>query len=1289
MARPQNYERDKNGSRFDVQGMNTVLSPDILPPSKYPYLQNVRRYLQGRVTSRNLLTDAALSLGAAITSLRRLNDTTPLGPSAGYAIVAGAGKSLYVNSTAVATGMSGNPMSFVPFRPNASVQPWMYVADGNKMLKVNANGTCFLDGVEEPQTAPSVTSANAIVNGSVTVPSTTQPWLQTGTNVTNYPFTAAGGTNPVIIACLPGSSIMLTATGTITTSYGSEGPGGFGPTASGSPGFNVAGSFCNVLMGGFTDSSGNVVTPVTGTGPVTIGAGPTTLLVPAGAVQLQLGIDDTAYVAGTSFTVSYTLTTQAASSKVSIVGQVTAYFWGDSPTSGPVANYVWNNPSDPHASANPRTISTAIGSNTNTSFIFDDPTGGNENTPMTWTTLDSTGAIVGSKSVFASPLSDSSTNNFANFNMCVVGTLYIPAAGAYTFQLQSKDNTMWGIGGGATWAGKGTIRGAAGQSITVVNKSDLLPSPPISGEGNPTSVNVSVTFPAAGDYSIELDYDYWYHNNRSLVLFCFQPDGTTAIVPLPVTVLQNVQYRYVYRSSATGATSNPSPESTPNASPVQTSEITPVYSTDPQVDKVDYYRMDDGLDNFTYVGTGPNTTPPTAFVDEQTDIEVSNNQILQFDNFQPFPVIDQPHKGVINVTAGVATWVSGQQFNVRWLAGTIINSGGIDYVLDTRPTSATTLTATEIADGTNLTYEIDEPLLAAQPMPAMWGPTDNAAYMFACGDTINPGTLYYTKGNNPDSAPDTNQMNVTSPSEPLMSGCIVNGIGMVFSTERAWLIYPNFTNAAATVAGVTGSPFSLIESITNRGLYIRTAIAVDGGQTVAFRGKDGIYVSPGGTGSKSITDEDIYNLFPHEGSAPQAITLAGYTVYPPDDTRQNVQQLHFANGYLYYDYQDSTGTPRTLVFDMAGGGWSVDVYQHPATIHVLEEGPNVNTTLVGCSDGTIRTLSSAGTETASSVLLTPCMNVGDARANKTLGDIFLKGTIATAAPVAIAPYKTRFTSALTGYAPTSLTGTSTLKQYIIDFTNGFARYIDDIELVLSWPSNPANILELWQPDFTDLPENTQDRPTDWDDNGMPGMGYWQGLILEADTFGQPKVIAVQDSDTRTLHVPDQSPLTFTGQTKQALTFTPPFLAHSVRIVTTDGVPWQYFGQKWVSLPFPEMVVEWQTQFTNHGMNGWLMMQPVMNISHISSADLTVTLVFDQNPGGAITLTVPNSGGLQIKTKITVPVCKFKLVSYRVSSTQPFFLFADQCEVGIGMWGRGESFTTVKPFGGPDEASAFV
>jgi hypothetical protein len=865
-----------------------------------------------------------------------------------------------------------------------------------------------------------------------------------------------------------------------------------------------------------------------------------------------------------------------------------------------------------------------------------------------------------------------------------------------------------------------------------------------------------------------------------------------------------------------------------------------------------------------------------------------------------------------------------------------------------------------------------------------------------------------------------------------------------FRQRWAWLIYPNFFNAVATVTGTIGAQRGrLQESITNRGLFIRNCVCTDGGKTVYFRGKDGIFVSPGGVGATSITDQDIFNIFPHEGFKPVPITLAGYTIYPPDDTKPEQQSLRVANGYLYYDYLDSSSIPRTLVFDIGAQGWVVDVYGVPVTTHVLEEGPDINGTLVGCTDGTVRPMvsgaeasstthvtpaifgpagnttiyfgvyydeaartlywaeghgtfgflnvmtpttftqhlisdpisnkeaipftvgaskafiinngnaywcsenqyglgmwvgmdlstdtiflrdgggiisgpydpcytaavvtisgtdyiassklvggsdpriylfrasdgfhiydntnpvvltanpsvlltdtdnnswlvypgkfskivwnlstpptptdyavadiapingavydptdrtivygtalgdivkwsidshtevsrqagagvgslfqvTSAGlivstsvdtgagafdrwdkvrtfsqslvlqteyslsalgltapinatnttnpntmwfgryydpvgpgffvednnqavtyvpipvppfSEGADCILLTQAVNAGDTRADKRIGDIFLRANVVPTNPVAIYPYSSIYATALTGYAPTALSsGTERYQPFIVDFVDGLSQTVDDIEAAFVWAVGQTTYLSLWQPNFILLPEGVQDRPTDFDDAGTPGAKFVQGFILECDTFGLPKAFAVENCDDGSLHIPNESPVTSTGQKIIPFTFTPPFVAHSMRLISTDGVPWRRWGLNWVVSPFPESVVEWQSEFTSHGLLGWQHVRE-LNIAHISTADMELTIVPDV--GDPIVVEVPNSGGLQVKTKVTVFANKAKLFSYRLSSSAPFRVFEPDIEVKVKQWGSESGYEIVKPFGGPSAAKALV
>jgi hypothetical protein len=447
-----NYERVKDGTQLEFGGMNTILAPDRMPPNKYPFAQNVRRYVHGGITGRSTQDSTVFSYPSSVHSIRRLNDLTPNGPAGGFVIIVGAGTALYSNGTQVDSSLSGNPLSLVPFRPATSVQPWMYVGDSLKMDKVRSDGTRYKTGIKEPQAAPAIQATSA-------------------------------------------------------------------------------------------------------------------------------------------------------ATKVSTVGPITAYYWGDSPHSGPVASYIWKNGGDPGGSGPVRGIADAAGNTVGNSLIFDiPPAAGNQQNPVEWTQLDpTTGLSTGTIDLFQPALE---SEGYSDFNVSIIGTLYIPIAGNYTFTATFKDDIIWGIGGGATQVSGTGSPANAGQTLTAIKGYPLFNRvKESSGLGGFTgSVNCTVHFPTAGNYPFEIDWDYWYHSGR---IMHFQVNGQE-VPPIQSSVFVGAQYRYTYRSSATGATSNPSPASAQVNMAVASTGVTPTASPDPQVDKIDFYRLDQGLLQYTYVGTGPN-----------------------------------------------------------------------------------------------------------------------------------------------------------------------------------------------------------------------------------------------------------------------------------------------------------------------------------------------------------------------------------------------------------------------------------------------------------------------------------------------------------------------------------------------------------------------------------------------------------------------------------------------------------------------------------------------------------
>jgi hypothetical protein len=427
------------------------------------------------------------------------------------------------------------------------------------------------------------------------------------------------------------------------------------------------------------------------------------------------------------------------------------------------------------------------------------------------------------------------------------------------------------------------------------------------------------------------------------------------------------------------------------------------------------------------------------------------------------------------------------------LAGTLMLIGSPAqnaYSLVARPTSATTIVIPDVPDtigdaaGDGVPYNIAQPILAQQATQSMWGP-DAYGFFHAIDPTTN--AYVWTKANNPDSAPQTNRLLLTSPSETLMGGGLINGISITFSTEHHWLMYPNFADAQATTLGIQGNQWNPILGSGKRGMFIRNCGCALGGKAFAFRASDGIYITNGG-GDESLTDETLWNLFPHENFTPTPVVVGPFTVYPPNDSLP--QTITYQNGYIYWDYRDVNGNRRTLVYGEAEHGWMVDVGQYPFTAHSSEYAPNVNDTAVGCNDNSLRVLQSGGTEVCTSMVGTVPDNSGDVRAPKRVSDVFVRAVVDAAGPVTVGLYANQFATALSGFAPASLTGTDALAPYIVDFGANQPQDVIDLEAVFSWNTSSGTQLDLWQPGFMPLPIAILSRVTD---ALTHGLSDWQGV----------------------------------------------------------------------------------------------------------------------------------------------------------------------------------------------------
>lgn len=907
-----------------------------MPDNFFPFSVNVRTAEDGVIGPRTpLAAPYATNLGGgtAVLSLHRMQDTTPLGPVSGYVYIAKSPiggvyvvNSGEVNPAASLTGFSNKRVSIVPYRPSSSVQPWAYIGDTARMGKVNSLKVGYNMGIAEPQ-SPAIAIIGGVQYQSLAGFNAILPWV---------PF----GTGGAITAGNPGTTVLATlydsgASGeaTLVLNIGTT-------IAPNSVWYANANAALPLFLEAFiaAPSNTNIASIVYDTGTTGLATIVTTTL-PA---TLQVG--SVYSLGGAEFVKVLSLVKGVASATLRVSTQFTHV----------AAEAMTGNPS--LRASIPLGGAVAVISQFDLTNTVGIGAGGIlEQAPVNSGTLST---ILGSRQVQATDVLHFLVNVIgaaANITNCVITFNLDPNVIDFT-----TNAFQWTIAGGAFSNVAVTDASVAVSALVRLGTNTAL--------SLQTGVNaIKIVFTVTG--SVTPVY-------LGLTLVgTYGPTGTGAN--------GSVVYRYIYRS-AEGAKSNPSPPMRFGVQPVASSvQLQASPSADPQVKYIDWYRgggsftQVNGVEEDHYVGTVPNTTPPAppiTFTDALDDITASINPLLEFDNYEPFPSIDLPAAGVVNVSQYAVTFVSGTPFNVRWAPGTLINIGGTVFNLFNRPASVSALTILQNG-GTqlNVPYSITAPVLLAQPLPALWGPTDNAGFLFGCGDFLRPGTLYFTKGNNADSAPQTNSIEATGPDEPLMNGVIVNGLSLVFSTERAWWAYPNFSNVTATLIGTVGTPFYLIETISNRGLFARFGLCTDGGGTVYFVSKDGIYKAAGGAAAVCITDS-IYSLFPHESSAQIpipvpffALTTPGYTVNPPNYSNPGGMVLAFAEDRLYFDYQDAAGAYWSLVMDVRTGVWGVDNYPSSASVHAPADG-NAIGSAIGCVDGSIRQFDGSAAETYISLL---------------------------------------------------------------------------------------------------------------------------------------------------------------------------------------------------------------------------------------------------------------------------------------------------------------------------------
>lgn len=1073
--------------KFVCGGVDLNNPVDLQPPGKFPFLKNVQAYQDGHIETRAPLSklNSSAPSDKLIVSSFRLNDYVVEDFTRFLKI----NDKLYFGKTSFAQIDSGYsatlPLSAVPWQPDQSPEPWVYLSDNTRMRKAKVDGTNYQIGIVPPTviptaeldvpryTIPAIFDATTDWSGNTGSQSSAPRLTGITIDVIKY---ISGSTGWACIVPTGGDITDLSPGMVVTLDAG------------GSPESNVVEQIIRAFDGGSNtinqilyDSGTSGLCTIMPTKP--LGGLTRNALLQLGGSEYVRVISVANSAAGISSFRCVTSGTFSAGNAIS------------APVNGNLFMYLANT----HAAGETITnngIDTNVAANTYGIEAY------NPSSPLAL-------SVINNRPITPDDFIHMSFHVGSPENLSFIrlvfdvdpGTTSTPAAtdgNSNAYYIDIRPNDLQAIIQSNVTIDAARQAAIAKQVLnqTALNFSTNQPSPQVIGTGQSSSpVNVS----ANGDPSAPSQPNV-VNPTGQLIAGAFQWSeykcrvgdliriGASVIVDLSavtciqIRVFTNANttggpggtggtflhwgglwiggtygpdtslgdapliYRYAYRSSATGAKSLPGPAMRSGIQAFrQQILLRATASTDPQVDKIDFERF--GAQNlaWNFIGEVSNSSP--TFADDQLSAAIEANGGLATDIFQPFPLADTPKSSTVTVAGTAIHRTAGDNFDVSWARGTEVYINGVLTELYASPTSTTLLhVADAMPSGTGITMTIPAPIKAGQPLPYMWGPFFNC--MFACGNVLDAGSVYYTKPGDPDAAPDTNRIEVTSPSEVMVGGCVYDGRAYCWSDKRMFSIIPAFNDP---------SQFQFVVVPNGKGLWSPYAIAI--GPRMWYLAADGIYESDGGT-SVCISD-DIKMLF-FQNDVPG---FSAHGMDPIQMTKDGMGtsfihrlRLTYHNDMVIFDYLDCHGVARSLAYDVHVKGWFPYLYfegdegNNHVVFHASEqavEASNLATHLVAGTDQGFLCeagASGSGDETIQCTIRTPAIDAGDSRAKKIYGDIVLDMN-SQGVPVVCTPWINNYTQAITGKT------FITLQRQItdpIDLSSGVGQFARNLGLDISW-----------------------------------------------------------------------------------------------------------------------------------------------------------------------------------------------------------------------------------------------
>lgn len=1171
------FDRPK-GFRFTFGGINTRNLPDALSPTKYPYAQNIRMVSDQSIISRPGYTTLQSGF-QAITDIRAyaaLNtDNNPR-----FLVRQTSNLISLDTDTPIVTlnGAVGLGVSFMPFRPEASPLPWMYVAGLGDYQKIAAppSLTAQKVGIAEP--------ASNSINGFFTDPITA---VELAPKVND--FTGAVGTYTASgSASSPSAASLITDTaGTVVAD----------PLLSsrlsvavGAPGLYLPGM--DLTFAGGSPLQVQAVRPAAQTSTISAikyYSGSTGLCEIVLSQDLSGVLQRGSLVMISAETVFVNWAITGPGGTCTIETQTTSGHSAAETVTGVACVIVYGSVTTGNAISSP-TISTSVtvGTGTLTNALSSNPLSGFSGDDYVNVTLLLSDIAKVTTVTFAFVLGTSN----ATIYRTVTGSSLSPVAGEL-FQVHFQLSQMTGFTG--------------------------IPT-------NVTGFQVSAVYTGTG-MTMEVGGTY--------ISGGYAPDVGDSGTPY--------FYRVKPRASLTGAVGNPTPVMRVGVNPRRQAVLVTVAASaayDTQIDTWDLYREGGTITSYRYEDSFHTTA--ANYTDLIPDDDLTATNVLPVEDFEPWPSVDVPFSTTNSITVVGTLW-SGSSSGfpasaTHWLPGTLLTTNIGTFTLRSRPFIAIGTVKLEVEENggsaTLTSLTVNEPFVARSINPYIWGP-DAYGVFFGVGDQYRPGFVSFSTPYTPDSVSDQNNIELCPPSEPLTRGEVLNGLSYVPSSKRWWVLYPT----------LTGTPlYQQIEAPVGKPSMAPYGI-VSNGQNIYFWGPDGIYYHSGGPAT-SLTDDDLYGLFPRDGIPGENVVVYGHTIYAPDYSRVGTFRLSVQKDILYADYQDSTGTQRTLVCDLRTKAWSVDLYNDPVTVHYAPEQQEgtVQTTgtlyplgVLGTSSGLLlsqKDLVKDGTNAIGCIVDTFEWDGGDMRAAPQWGDIFVDGTFTYGG--SIQPQSQGTTSG----GATAITGSNNRQFVVAQFSGGLG-VSKFMGIEVAWTEAPTGTpttrttLNLWQPSFVSQPETITNRTTDWYD--LQGASYVRGVRFTANTFNQSKSLTIRNGDTGATFT---HAISFNGTQEGSLAIVPPMIAHTLRF-ETDSVPWILFPGSvvWDKDKWPELIPEYS---------------PWMNLGSPGNKYLRGVIIPVDTNGASISLTITNELGTSINpTPVTFATTAGVKTPVAFSITVPF------------------------------------